>query len=243
MSGLSLANERDQMSANNQRAALAIAAVLALTPVTAEATIAQAVQFDRKVEQSAAIVLGRVVSQQSSWDANKQRILTYSKFRIEKTLKGFPSQEVTIVTPGGQVGDIAQDYVGIPRFTPGEDHVVFLRNTRVGPTVAFLEQGAYRVETDSRGERVVQPLVSAAVLVDTQRGVAVPPESVRSLSDFEGSVRLSIQRRQANQMKMIEEKKRQDASLWSTVKRNRTIVIIALLGAVLATWQLVLRRP
>jgi hypothetical protein len=231
------------MSTNNQRAALAVAAVLALTPVTAEATVARAVQFDQKVEQSAAIVLGRVVSQQSSWDANKQRILTYSKFRIEKTLKGFPAQEMTIVTPGGQVGDIAQDYVGIPRFTPGDDHVVFVRNTRVGPTVAFLEQGAYRVETDSHGDRIVQPLVSAAVLVDSQRGVAVAPESARSLRDFESSIRVSIDRRKANEMKMFEEKQRRDASLWSTVKRNKTIVIIALLGAMLATWQLVLRRP
>ena len=229
------------MTANNQRAALAIAAVLALMPVTAKATIARAVPFDQKVDQAAGIVLGRVLSQESSWDTNRQRILTYSKIRVEKTWKGKTAQEFTLVTPGGVVGDIAQDYVGIPRFKPGEDSVIFVRNSKVGPTVAFLEQGAYQVEVDDRGERIVRPLVSTAVLVDPERG-AVMPERARTLSEFEGSIRVSLQKRQAQQMKMIEQKRRDEASLWNVVKRNKLIVIVALMGALLATWQLVLRR-
>ena len=68
-------------------------------PVAAEATIARAVKFDEKVDKAAAIVVGKVVSQQSAWDAKHERILTYSKFQIEQTLKGVPAQEITIVTP------------------------------------------------------------------------------------------------------------------------------------------------
>lgn len=227
------------MATNNQRSALVFAAVLALTPVIAEATIARAVEFDEKVSRAASIVVGRVLSQQSSWDANRQRILTYSKFQIDNTLKGFPAQEITIVTPGGTVGDVAQDFVGVPRFNTGDEHVVFVRNTKVGPTVLFLDQGAYRVEKDSRGDRIVVPLVSSAVLVDTQRGIAVSPEGPRSLRDFEGTVRESMRRREKMQMEMIDQKKRQEASIWSQVKRNKLLVVVALLGAMLATWQLV----
>jgi hypothetical protein len=193
------------------------------------------------VAVSLAIVLGRVVSQQSSWDAGRQRILTYSKFQIEKTLKGSPSQEITIVTPGGTVDDIAQDFVGVPRFHTGDEHVVFVRNTRVGPTVLFLDQGAYRVEKDSRGDRVVRPLDSNAVLVDTQRGKAVSPEEPRSLRDFEGTVKLSIQHREANRMEMIEKQQRADSSFWSQIKRNWLLVSVGLLGVLLASWQLVKR--
>lgn len=229
------------MATNNQRAALAFVTVLALTPVVAEATIARAVKFDEKVERAASIVVGRVLSQQSSWDANRQRILTYSKFQIDDTLKGFPAREITIVTPGGTVGDVAQDFVGVPRFSTGDEHVVFVRNTRVGPTVLFLDQGAYRVEKDSRGDRFVVPLVSSGVLVDSQRGMAVAPEGPRSLRDFEGSVRESVRRREKMQMEMIDQKKRQEASIWSQVKRNKILVIVALLGAMLATWQFVKR--
>ncbi|HEU4886781.1 MAG TPA: hypothetical protein VFV49_02770 [Thermoanaerobaculia bacterium] len=214
---------------------------MALTPVAAEATIARAVKFDEKVEKAAAIVVGRVVAQQSSWDASRQRILTYSTFRVEQTLKGLPTQEITIVTPGGIVGDVAQDFVGVPRFSTGSDHVVFVRNTNAGPTVLFFDQGAYRVETDSRGDRVVSPLVTSAVLVDSQRGAAVAPESPRLLRDFQNNVRESVRRREAVRMELIEKKKREEASLWNQVKRNKLLVAIALLGAMLATWQLVKR--
>jgi hypothetical protein len=229
------------MATNNQRTALAFAAVLALTPVTAQATISRAVKFDEKVEQAASIVVGRVVSQQSSWDASRQRILTYSKIAVEKTLKGSPAQEITIVTPGGTVGDIAQDNVGVPRFQTGDENVVFVRQTGVGPTVLFFDQGAYRVEKDSGGERIVKPLVSSAVLVDVQRGMAAAPESSRSLRDFERTVRDSVGRHELNRMRMIEQKQRDGGSLWHQVKRNKLIVVLALLGGLLATWKLVKR--
>lgn len=229
------------MPSNNHRAALAFAAVLAFTPVAAEATIARAVKFDEKVESAAAIVVGKVTAQQSAWDARRERILTYSTFQVEETLKGMPTREITIVTPGGTVGDIAQDYVGVPRFNTGGEHVVFVRNTKAGPTVAFFDQGAYRVDRDSRGERIVTPLVTNAVLVDSQRGTAVAPESPRSLRDFQGSVRESVRRREAVRMEMIEQEKREQASFWNVVKRNKYIVIIALLGAMLATWQFMKR--
>jgi hypothetical protein len=217
------------MAANNQRTALAIAAVMALAPMTAQATISRVVKFDEKVDQAASIVVGRVVSQESSWDANRQRIFTRSKIAVEKTLKGSPAREITIVTPGGTVGDIAQDYVGVPRFQTGDENVVFVRETGAGPTVLFFDQGAYRVEKNGSGERIVMPRAAAT------------PETPRSLREFESNVRESVGRQAANRMRMIEQKQREEASLWSQVKRNKTLVILALLGAILATWQLVRR--
>lgn len=229
------------MAANNFRISLALAAALALVPVTAQATISKAMDFDHKVEKAAAIVLGKVVAQRSEWDASHTRILTHTTFQVEKTLKGGAGQQVTLVTPGGVVGDVAQEYVGIPSFTQGDEHVVFVRNTKAGPTVLYFDQGAYRVATADRGERVVHPLVSSAVLVDTQRGVAVAPERARTLREFEGEVRLAQGRLKAHRMKMIQEKRNQ-ASLSSQLRRNAPLVILALLGALLATWQL-FKRP
>lgn len=223
-----------------RRAALALATLLALMPITANATIARAIEFENKVEDAAAIVLGRVVSQQSRWDDAHRWILTYSTFEIEKTIKGQPAQRITIVTPGGTVGTIAQDVDGVPRFSQGEDHILFVRNSQAGPTVLYFEQGAYRVVKE-HGDRIVEPLVSSAVLVDTQRGTAVAPERPRSLSEFEGRVRETIRHREALRMKMIEEQKRKQASLWSQIQRNKTLVALALIGAVLATWQLIKR--
>ena len=220
--------------------ALGFATALALTPLTAEATIARAVKFDDKVEKAAAIVVGKCVSQESHWDPARNWILTYSTFQVEKTLKGAPVQQVTVVTPGGTVGNVAQDVVGVPKFRQGEDHVVFVRNSQAGPAVLFLEQGAYRVVSEGN-ERMVRPLVSSAVLVDTQRGIAVAPERPRSLREFEGTVRDTLRHRDALRMEMLDRQKRQQASIWSQVQRNKILVALALIGAALATWQLVKR--
>jgi len=195
-------------------------------------------EFDAKVENAASIVVGKVVSQRSEWDAGRKWILTYSTIQVEKTLKGTPAQQVTIVTPGGTVGNIAQDVIGVPKFREGDEHVVFVRNSQAGPTVLYLEQGAYSVEKNDRGERMVRPLVSSAVLVDTQRGKAVEPEGIRPLRDFETGVRKSIQHRDTMRMKMIEQKQREEKSLWTQIQRNRVLVLLAIVGAMLATWQL-----
>ncbi|HYI13613.1 MAG TPA: hypothetical protein VEK57_31520 [Thermoanaerobaculia bacterium] len=224
------------MPSNNHRAALALAAVLLLAPVTAQATIANAIEFDTKVDNAASIVLGRVVSQEARWDAARNWILTYSTFQVEKTMKGFPAQQITIVTPGGTVGTVAQDVVGVPRFREGEDHLLFVRNSQAGPTVLYFEQGAYRVVKEG-SDRIVQPLVSSAVLVDTQRGTAVAPERPRSLREFEGKVRDTIQRREAVRMKIVEQKKREQASIWNQIQRNKLLVAFAMIGVALAAWQ------
>jgi hypothetical protein len=220
--------------------ALLAVTALSLAPV-AQATIARAVKFDDKVEKAASIVLGTCVAQESRRDEASGRILTYSTFQVEKTLKGQPAQQITLVTPGGTVGNIAQHVVGVPEFRKGAEHVVFVRNTRSGPTVLFLDQGAYRVESEG-SDRMVRPLVSNAVLVDTQRGMAVAPEQPRRLRDFEDSVRQTIRRRDALRMDMIERQKRQEASLWNQIQRNKALVALALLGVALATWQLVRRH-
>lgn len=230
------------MGANNFRFPLVAAAALALAPLTASATITQAVPFEQKVETAEAIVLGKVVAQESHWDAQKKWILTSTTFEVEKTFKGMPAQRVTLVTPGGTVGTVAQNVIGVPRFRNGDEHVVFVRNTRSGPTVLFFEQGAYRVEKTDRGDRIVQPLVSSAVMVDAQRGVAVAPEGPRPLRAFEERVRNTIRDREAVRMELMEKKRREEEStIWAMVNRNRSVVILALLGVALASWQL-LRR-
>ena len=229
------------MATKSLRITLALAAVLSLLPLSAEATLAEAKSFDDKVENASAIFLGRLVSKESRWDNAHRWILTYNRFQIDKSLKGLPAREMTLVTPGGTVGNMTQDAVGIPKFDVGDEHVLFVRNTQAGPTVLYFEQGAYQVVADQRGDKMVVPTVSSAVLIDTQAGKAVAPESPRSLREFEGLVRDTVKRRDAIRMEMIEKRKKEEASIWRTVKRNRALVLLAIFGAVLATIQLARR--
>lgn len=204
------------------------------------ATITQAIPFDQKVENAASIVLGRCVRQEARWDDARKWILTYSTFQVEKSIKGGGPGEVTIVTPGGRVGDVVQEVVGVPRFKEGDEHVLFVRESRVGPTVLYLDQGAYNVVED-RGERLIVPVASNAVVVDSQRGVAVATDGPRTLREFETRVRDSVERRQKIAMDLVEEKKREESSLKNQLRRNLPLVLLALVGAALATWQLTRR--
>ena len=229
------------MTTSKGRITLALAVGLLLLPLRAEATLAEAKSFDDKVENAAAIVIGKVVSTESRWDNARRWILTYNRFEVEKSLKGFQGREVTIVTPGGVVDNIQQDTVGVPRFEVGDEHVLFVRNTAAGPTVLYFEQGAYELIRDQRGDRTVVPAVSSAVLIDTQAGRAVAPEEPATLRAFEGRVRETIKRREAIRMEMIERQKKERSSIAGVLQRNKALVLLALIGAVLATWQLIKR--
>jgi hypothetical protein len=217
---------------------LAFAALLLLLPVSARATISRAIDFEEKVEHAASIVMGKCVAQESRWDGTKNWILTYSTFTVEKTLKGQPAQQITLVTPGGTVGNLTQEVIGVPKFREGEEHVVFVRNSQAGPTVLYLEQGDYKVRKDDRGDRIVEPTATAAVMmVDTGRGTTVQAEAPRKLREFEGSVRDTVRRREVMRMQVIEQKKKAETSLWNQLQRNRVLVVLAVLGVLLATWQ------
>ncbi|HEX7150383.1 MAG TPA: hypothetical protein VF618_02770 [Thermoanaerobaculia bacterium] len=227
------------MTHNNRQRFLGIiaAAVVSMLPVAANATIARAVTFDEKVERAAAIVHGRVVKTESRWDASRTSIVTYSTFRVEKAMKGQASQELTIVTPGGSIDGVHQSSIGIPAFEEGGEHVIFVRNTAVGPTVLYADQGAYDVVDDGR-EKIVRPVASEAVRVDTQRGMAVAPEEARPLRAFEGAIQASMRQGVRNRMEIIQEKERQEKSLWSQLNQNRGLFALAILGIALATWRL-----
>jgi hypothetical protein len=179
------------------------------------------------------------VKQETRWDSSHRWILTYTTFHIDKSYKGLAAQqEITVVTPGGQVGDVHQDTIGIPEFKIGSDNVLFIRNTSEGPTVLYFGQGAYDVDKD----RVVKPVATDAVTIDTQRGMAVPPEEPRTLQQFERDVRDSERRAIKNRMEIIKRQQPQEPpSLWSTIVKNKYLVALAIAGAVLATWHF-LRR-
>lgn len=202
---------------------------------SAQATVSLAASFDDKVQNAHAIILGRVISQETKYDEQKRFILTYTTFAVEDTIKGGTPQQVTVVTPGGRIGDVRQTTIGVPVFEEGRENVLFLKNTRRGPTVLYFDQGAYDV-VSVRGERVIRPVASEAVHIDEQRGIAIPPEEPRSLREFEGAVRASERRVRHQKMAMIDKAPGEErpASIWNVLVENIWLVAIAVIGAVLA---------
>lgn len=232
------------MAPNNRFAAALFLAAAVGSFSSLEASVVQTVGFDDKVAAAEAIVLGKCVRTRSEWDPSRRWIITYSTFAVEKAMKGRTGQEVTVALPGGTVGDIHQDTIGVPEFREGSENVVFVKRSALGPTVLYFDQGAYDVVKDSRGERVIAPVSSDAVRVDSQRGAVVSLEQPRVLSDFEGTVRAAVKRDQIQRMQVMRRKQKaamEADSFWGVVGRNKWIILLAFAGIAMATWRL-LRR-
>lgn len=233
------------MTSNNRLIALGAVLVLLMTVPAANAAIQAAATFDEKVENAASIILGKCVKNESRLDPSGRWILTYSTFDVEKSLKGVAPQQITLVVPGGTVGSLHQETIGMPAFREGDEHVVFVKNTRFGPTVLYFDQGAYSVAGDDHGDKIVSPIPTNVVQMDTQRGMGVAPNDLpRTMHDFEQAVSDSLRDSRERKMRMdamAAENARREASLWSIIARNKFFVLIALAGIAVATWQL-LRR-
>jgi hypothetical protein len=70
-------------------------------------------------------------------------------------------------------------------------------------------------------------------------GAASAPSDVEcgNASCRSSSVRETVRRREAHRMELIEQQKREQASLRTQLHRNRGLLALALIGAMLAAWQ------
>jgi hypothetical protein len=231
------------MTPNNRFAALALATFLAVP--AAHAAIAVAASFDDKVDNAAAIILGRCIRTESKMDPSGKWIVTYSTFAVEKSFKGGAAGEVTIVTPGGKVGSLNQSTVGVPDFREGDEHVLFVKNTKAGPTVLYFDQGTYDVRTDAHGERVIAQAPTNLVVMDTQRGMAVTPsDEPRTVRQFETAVRESLRTALDRKQKMAATPavEPRPSTFADSFGKNKLLIALALAGLALAGWQLFKRR-
>lgn len=230
------------MASNNRLLGLAALLLAGAAIPRAEATVSRSATFDEKVANAAAIVVGKVVRTESGFDPSNRWIVTYTTFKVEKTLKGGTPPEVTVVTLGGKANGVYQNTIGSPVFEEGRENIVFIRNTAAGPTVLYLDQGAYDLRREGGEERIVAPVQSDAVRIDTQRGLAVTPEEPKTLRAFEDAVRAAERRGRFNRMEVLRGRMApQETSAWDVLTKNKALVLVALLGIALATMH-ILRR-
>lgn len=136
-----------------RRRALIAAALLLSTPVLVSATLILARDLGAMTKASTDIVRGKVVSIESRWNGDRTLILTDVEIAVTETFKGKPSSQVELELIGGQVEDVALDVVGSPRFTLGEDVVVFATAGKDGRLrLPSLSQEKFRVEQSPDGK-------------------------------------------------------------------------------------------
>lgn len=77
--------------------------------------------------QAEVVAVGKVATMKPEWSADKTRIYTRVTVSIREYLKGGGEQQMSILTPGGEIGEIGEIYSGTAQFHRDEEVVVFAR--------------------------------------------------------------------------------------------------------------------
>jgi hypothetical protein len=174
-----------------------IGALAFVLPAVAHATLEVPVEFGEMVQGSQLVVYGRVVDVRGQQTGDRRSIETIVTVAVAQALKGQPGATVAFRLPGGEVGRYRRVIVGVPRFTSGDDVIVFLRGGAPAlPTVFGLSQGLYRVGRSGDGGAVVAPAILAAPAAGAERIVrGDPARQPLSLEAFAREVRARLESR------------------------------------------------
>jgi hypothetical protein len=155
--------------------ALALAAALIAFPAgRAAASLVLAMDITDLTQRADHIAVADVVSVRSDWDAQHKKIITMIDLQVVESWKGgaAPASHITVLQPGGTVGDITMKVFGVPEFTQGERSLFFLRGNQAAAGVIGMTQGKRALQRDATTGKWMVGLPSRA-------GVGfVPPSAV-----------------------------------------------------------------
>jgi hypothetical protein len=103
-----------------------------------------------QVSQAAQVIVrARCIGNLVRWDAGE--IWTFTSFDVEETWSGSAPVQISVRLLGGRVGNLTSTVSGVPRFSPGEEVVLFLESTERGDfSIVSWEQGTFRIRRDAR---------------------------------------------------------------------------------------------
>ena len=116
---------------------------------TAFPTTLAPLDLEQLTTRASAVVRARVAAVAARGDA--RGIWTLTTFERLESWKGSAPARLVVRMPGGAAGGLRERVEGVPRFTPGEEVVLFLEPLPAGEwTIAGWVQGTYRIRRDAR---------------------------------------------------------------------------------------------
>jgi hypothetical protein len=133
-------------------------ACAALSAAPARASLVVAMDLNDLSARADHIAITDVLSVRSQWDDRHNKIFTTIELSVVESWKGgaAPASHITVVQPGGTVGDVAMTVFGLSQFTPGERALVFLRGNPASAGLVGMAQGKRPMHRDpSTGQWIV----------------------------------------------------------------------------------------
>jgi hypothetical protein len=103
------------------------------------------------------IIKGKVINQKSEWTTRKSAIYTRVTIHVDEYIKGNSLQNtITIIHPGGEIGDIGELYTHVPAFSDGENVLLFAMKNNSNPDYFVYEgeTGKITLYTNDHGEMI-----------------------------------------------------------------------------------------
>jgi len=170
----------------NMQRLLLIPLFLALLTGTASATIVLRVDVNDLTDLANVVVRGKVLSVDSQWTKDETSIHTLIQLSVTKVLKGKVSTQICVTCFGGRVGGDEVKVSGVPKFTVGEEVIVFLwRNARREYQVLGQNQGRFRIRKDEKtGEEKAENSLEGLAFVGPPDGKGGRRKVKRTLDSF-----------------------------------------------------------
>lgn len=170
-------------------------ALCATPPVSASLVLA--LDLPQMTAAADRVLIGEILSVDSAWDSGRVTIRTTIQVNVADMWKGdLPrTRTITIVQPGGIVGDVEMRVIGMPKFAAGERAVLFLRGDTAVATplsVVGLGQGkrALRLDRATSIWMADPPDRSEAVTIDRQGKMhPAEPETAVPVDDLRRRVK------------------------------------------------------
>jgi hypothetical protein len=149
---------------------LFLAAILAAAACGLLAIVAAAATFIRMdlpalARAAQLVVRVRCTGSRAQWESGS--IWTFTDFEVLETFKGAAPQTLRVRLPGGRVAHLETHVEGAPRFSTGEEAVLFLEKTSAGDYgITSWAQGTFRVRRATGGEQRLTQDTSASAVFD-----------------------------------------------------------------------------
>jgi hypothetical protein len=173
---------------------LLLLCVLLSLPATVSASTFIHMTPRQLIAESAAVVLGEVLTVNSYWNASGQIIETEALVRVYETVIGDAGAVAVVRTFGGTVSGYTIEAHGFPEFQVGQRVLLFLSDERDGAArVVGYRLGQYRIGHDRSGAEVAIPTYEAASAALVGPDGTAPPRPYR-LEEFKTFLRAEAAR-------------------------------------------------
>lgn len=158
--------------------------------VPAGASTFLALSQEELAEQADAVVLGKVLTVDSYWNAEGTLIVTEAVVEVQEKVLGETPEHVRLLTFGGEVADYKIEAHGFPTFEKGERLLVYLEPAQNGfRRVLGYQQGQYRIRKDKQGTDVAVPALDLGAHVILKDGTAAPAPRTLALDQLKSQIR------------------------------------------------------